>query len=108
VAYSSAGELIVHFFNDLTDPGAMWALLTPGAQAVYGNLAGFQQYWGTFSDVSGAHAQGVTPNSDGSVNVPIDVTYTTGDGASKSTNQSHKVLRVVQEGGHLLIDADTK
>lgn len=104
VAYSSAGELIVHFFNDLADPGATWALLTPGAQAVYGNLAGFQQYWGTFSDVSGAHAQGVTPNSDGSVNVPIDVTYTT----DKSTNQSHKVLRVVQEGGRLLIDANTK
>jgi len=42
------------------------------------------------------------------VNVPIDVTYTTGSGATTSTSTQHKQLRVVQENGVLLIDALAK
>jgi hypothetical protein len=82
--------------------------MTPGAQAVYGGEAAYQAYWAGFSEVSGNHAQGVAANADGSVTVPIDVTYTTGTGATKSTHTVHKDLRVVQEGRLLIDDPNTK
>ncbi|HKN96176.1 MAG TPA: serine/threonine-protein kinase [Pseudonocardiaceae bacterium] len=107
IDYHAAGELIVGYYG-LGDPAGRWAMLTPGAQAVFGDLAGFDRYWGQFSQVSSAHAQGVTTNSDGSVEVPIDVTYTTGTGGSEHTTTTHKLLRVVQEDGKLLIDDNAK
>jgi len=42
------------------------------------------------------------------VNVPIDVTYTTGTGATTASHGQHEQLRVVQENGVLLIDAVAK
>jgi hypothetical protein len=45
----------------------------------------------------------VTPNQDGSVNVPVDVTYTGSDGAARP---EHKVLKVIIENGKLAIDSD--
>lgn len=107
IDYHAAGELIVGYYG-LGDPAGRWAMLTPGAQAVFGDLAGFNTYWSQFSQVSSAHAQGVTTNSDGSVEVPIDVTYTTGTGGGRHTSTTHKLLRVVQENGRLLIDDNAK
>jgi eukaryotic-like serine/threonine-protein kinase len=104
IAYTPAGLLVVNYFSHLSDTAGRWAKLTPGAQAAFGGLGGFQQYWGQFSQLSSANANGVTVNSDGSVNVPIDVTYTTGTGASTATHGQHEQLRVVQENGVLLID----
>jgi serine/threonine protein kinase len=101
IPYQSAGQLVVNYFDNISDMSGRFALLTPGAQAAIGGLSGFEQYWGKFSDVSSAHAIGVTTNPDGSVEVPIQVTYTSTAGA---TNTVHKTLRVVQENGHLLID----
>ncbi|HEX3648998.1 MAG TPA: serine/threonine-protein kinase, partial [Pseudonocardiaceae bacterium] len=89
IDYHAAGELIVGYFG-LGDPAGRWASLTPGAQAVFGTYADFTAYWSTFSQVSSANAHGVTTNSDGSVLVPIDVTYITGTGASEHTTTTHK------------------
>ncbi len=108
INYSPAGQLVVDYFGRLADTAGRWAKLTPGAQAAFGGLNGFQQYWGQFSQLSSAHATGVTTNTDGSVNVPIDVTYTTGTGASTATHTTHEELRVVQENNMLLIDALAK
>jgi hypothetical protein len=108
ISYSPAGQLVVDYFGQLADTTGRWAKLTPGAQAAFGGMNGFQAYWSRYSQLSSAHATGVTTNTDGSVNVPIDVTYTTGSGATTSTSTQHKQLRVVQENGVLLIDAVAK
>ncbi|HEX4705816.1 MAG TPA: protein kinase [Pseudonocardiaceae bacterium] len=108
IDYRSAGLAVVNYFGDLANPAARFQLLTPGAQAAFGGMTGFQNYWGQFSQLSSAHAIGVTKNSDGSVNVPIDVTYTTGTGPGASTSTAHRALRVVEENNVLLIDALAK
>ncbi len=104
IDYRSAGLMVVNYFGNLGDPGTRFGLLTPGAQAAFGGISGFTQYWSQYTQLSSAHAIGVTTNSDGSVTVPIDVTYTTGTGASATTATHHYALRVVQESGRLLID----
>jgi serine/threonine protein kinase len=104
IDWTSAGQLVVNYYDNIGNTEGRWAMLTPGAQAAFGGLSGFTQYWGKYSGVSSQHAIGVTPNSDGSVEVPIDVTYTTGTGSSQSTSTAHKQLRVVEENGQLLID----
>jgi serine/threonine protein kinase len=104
ISWSSAGSLVVNYYDNIGDSAGRWAMLTPGAQAAFGGQSGFNTYWGKYSQVSSQHAIGVTPNPDGSVEVPIDVTYTTGTGAGQTTNTVHKQLRVVQENGQLLID----
>jgi len=109
IDYSSAGQTVVDYFGDLGDPAGRFALLTPGAQAAFGGLSGFTSYWSQYSQLSSAHAIGVTTNTaDGSVEVPIDVTYTTGSGSGGSSQTKHETLRVVQENGKLLIDAEAK
>jgi hypothetical protein len=100
IDWSSAGQLVINYYNGFSNPESAWQMLSPTAQAVYGSLPAFEQHWGQYKSVSASNATGVTPNSDGSVNVPVDVTT---DGSS-----SHKTVRVVQENGQLLIDGDTR
>jgi eukaryotic-like serine/threonine-protein kinase len=108
--WQPAGQLLIDFYSGLTGSGAnlpgMWAKLTPGAQAVYGSETAFQAYWAAYSSVSGSGAHGaeVGANPDGSVHMPIDVQYTGPTGSSSM----HQLMRIVQEGGQLLIDADTR
>jgi serine/threonine protein kinase len=104
IDFHDAGQTVVNYYG-AGAPAARFAMLTPGAQAVFGSAAAFQTYWAQFSQVSSAHAIGVTVNPDGSVEVPIDVTYTKADGTAVG---AHKVLRVVQENGRLLIDDNAK
>jgi len=108
IAYSAAGQTVVNYFGDLNDPAGRFALLTPGAQAAFGGLSEFTSYWSQYSQLSSAHAIGVTTNADGSVEVPIQVTYTTGSGSSVSTQTKQETMRVVQENGKLLIDETAK
>jgi hypothetical protein len=108
IGYSAAGGTVVAYFGNFGSPGYRFSLLTPGAQAAFGGLTGFENYWSQFTQLSSAHAIGVTLNSDGSVNVPIDVTYTTGTGPGASTQTQQRIVRVVQENGKLLIDALAK
>jgi eukaryotic-like serine/threonine-protein kinase len=100
IDWSSAGQLVIDFYAGMSNPASSWAKLSAKGQAVYGNEQSFQQYWSQYKQVSASHARGVTPNADGSVNVPVDVNY--------GTRQEHKVLRVTEENGKLAIDSDSR
>ncbi|MGH3623542.1 MAG: serine/threonine-protein kinase [Sciscionella sp.] len=100
IPYSQAGQLVINYYNGFSNPSSAWGMLTSSGKAVYGSEQAFQQYWKKYSPVSAQNARGVTTNSDGSVNVPVDVT------AGGQT--THKVVRVVNQNGTLLIDADTR
>ncbi|TCO46725.1 serine/threonine-protein kinase [Actinocrispum wychmicini] len=100
IDWSSAGRLVINYYGS-GDAATRWAMLTPQGQATYGGLEQFQQYWSAYPQLSSRNANGVTPNQDGSVTVPVDVTYANG-------NQQHKQVRVVRTGGQLKIDSDTK
>ncbi len=102
--YSSAGRLVIQFYGD-APLDQRWAMLGPNAKAVFGDRAGFDQHWGQFAYVSSANARGVTPNEDGSVNVPVQVTTKTADGAEETRGRQ---VKVVSSGGALLIDSDPR
>ncbi|WP_424189235.1 serine/threonine-protein kinase [Actinokineospora sp. G85] len=102
--YSSAGRLVIQFYGDAS-LDQRWSMLGPNARAVFGDRAGFDQYWGQFAYVSSANARGVTPNEDGSVNVPVQVTTKTADGAQETRGRQ---VTVVSSGGSLLIDSDPR
>ena len=101
IEYSAAGELVIDYYGNFGDPARRWGMLSSNAQAEFGDEDAFREYWSGFTDVSSANAYGVTPNQDGSVNVPVDVTYTKESG----TTQEHKTLRVTRVNGKLVIDS---
>jgi hypothetical protein len=105
INWSQAGQLVIDYYNGMDNPQATWAMLGKGGRAAFGDQRAFEQYWKRYKQVSARNARGVTPNPDGSVNVPVDVTYTGSDGA---TRQEHRVLHVVIEDGRLVIDSDAK
>jgi len=104
IAWHDAGQLVIDYYNGLDDTPSAWALLSPTAQATFGSEAGFRSYWGQYSSVSGANAFGLTNNPDGSVRVPVDVTYH----KAGSSEVVKRVLRVTRINGHLLIDSDPR
>lgn len=104
IGWSDAGQLVIDYYNGLNSASSAWRLLSPTAQAVFGNESRFQSYWSQYSSVSARNAFGVTDNPDGSVRVPVDVTYTTG-GAAQVLKRA---LRVSRLEGHLLIDSDPR
>ncbi|MCT2586362.1 serine/threonine protein kinase [Actinophytocola sp. S1-96] len=99
--YSAAGNTVIDYYNNFDNPQARWNLLSSNAKAQFGGLAAFKEYWSQYSSVSSRNAQGVTPNADGSVNVPVDVTYTKGDGSVEEKRH----VRVSREGGQLVVDS---
>jgi serine/threonine protein kinase len=105
INWSQAGQLVIDYYNGLADPGTAWGMLSRNGQAVFGDQQAFATYWGQFKNVSARNAHGVTPNADGSVNVPVDVTYVGKDGASRP---DHKVLKVINDQGHLAIDSEAR
>ncbi len=104
IGYSEAGNLIIGYYGNVENAAGRWAMLTPHAQALFGGEQAFTEYWAQYTDVSSQNATGVTPNEDGSVNVPVDVTYTSASGPAVQ----HRVLRVTRVNGQLLIDSDAK
>jgi eukaryotic-like serine/threonine-protein kinase len=104
IGWSDAGQLVIDYYNGLDNPSSAWRLLSPTAQAVFGNEADFRSHWSQYSSVSARNAFGVTDNPDGSVKVPVDVTYHTGD----SARVVKRVLRVTRLDGRLLIDSDPR
>jgi hypothetical protein len=104
IGWSDAGQLVIDYYNGLDDAPSAWALLSPTAQATFGSEAGFQSYWSQYSSVSGANAFGLSNNPDGSVRVPVDVTYH----KAGSSEVVKRVLRVTRMNGHLLIDSDPR
>jgi eukaryotic-like serine/threonine-protein kinase len=100
IDWGQAGQLVIDYFGSAT-PAARWAMLTPEAQQAYGSADDFQQYWAAYPQLSSRNARNVRLNGDGSVTVPVDVTYASG-------NQQHKEIRVVKVGGQVKIASDTK
>ncbi|MGH3718436.1 MAG: serine/threonine-protein kinase [Pseudonocardiaceae bacterium] len=104
IGWSDAGQLVIDYYNGLDNPSSAWQLLSPTAQAVFGDESQFQSQWSRYSSVSARNAFGVTDNPDGSVRVPVEVTYTTGGTAQVLK----RALRVTRLDGHLLIDSDPR
>lgn len=104
IGWSDAGQLVIDYYNGLDNPSSAWRLLSPTAQAVFGNESDFRSHWSQYSSVSARNAFGVTDNPDGSVKVPVDVTYHTVGGAQVVK----RVLRVTRLDGRLLIDSDPR
>jgi serine/threonine protein kinase len=100
IEYSPAGQLVIDYYTGLDDLDSAWGMLSPRAQASFGDMAAFRAYWGQYSQVSARNAQGVTTNADGSVTVPVDVTY---DGRTEQ-----RQLRVTRLDGRLLIDSEAR
>jgi len=103
INFSQAGQLVIDYYNGTDNPASNWDKLSTNLRSAFGGESAFRQYWSQFKQVSARNARGVTTNPDGSVNVPVDVTYTGQDGASR---QEHKVLKVIIENGRLAIDSD--
>jgi serine/threonine protein kinase len=104
IGWSDAGQLVIDYYNGLNTPSSAWQLLSPAAQAVFGTESDFQSHWSQYSSVSARNAFGVTDNPDGSVRVPVEVTYNTGGNAQVVK----RALRVTRLDGHLLIDSDPR
>jgi hypothetical protein len=102
VAWSSAGQRVIDFYDLPGGAAASWGMLTPAAQQVFGSEQEFRQYWSQYRSVSsrGASAYKRANNADGSVDIQVTVNY--GD------KSGQKVLRVVDSGGKLLIDSDPR
>jgi hypothetical protein len=98
---------VIDYYNGLDNPSAAWQLLSPTARAAFGSEPSFRSYWSQYSAVSARNAFGVTDNPDGSVNVPVDVSYET-SGAEATKQVVKRELRVVRLDGRLLIDSDPR
>jgi hypothetical protein len=103
INWSQAGQLVIDYYNGTHNPQTAWGMLSGNLRTAFGDLPAFQQYWSQYKQVGARNARGVTTNPDGSVNVPVDVTYTGQDGAAR---QEHKTLKVIIENGRLAIDSD--
>jgi eukaryotic-like serine/threonine-protein kinase len=104
IAWRDAGQLVIDYYNGLDDPSAAWGLLSPAAQATFGNESSFRSYWAQYTSVSARNASGVTDNPDGTVRVPVDVTYHR-DGSNQVIKRSLQVTRL---NGELLIASDPR
>lgn len=96
VSWGEAGKLVGQFYNDPD-----WDQLTPAAQAVYGSEDEFETYWDEhslsgWSDASAPNGA----NADGSVDIQVQLDFGNG-------KQPHTV-RVVNSGGNLKLDGDTR
>ena len=104
IAWRDAGQLVIDYYNGLENLPSAWEQLSPTARAFFGNEANFRSHWSQYSSVSARNAFGVTDNPDGTVTVPVDVTYNTAGGAQVVKRQ----LRVTRLDGQLLIDSDPR
>ncbi|WP_269844567.1 serine/threonine-protein kinase [Actinokineospora bangkokensis] len=102
--WGAAGRRVIEFYGD-APLAQRWAMLGPNAQAVFGGQAQFEQYWGAFAYVASRDANGVSPNADGSVTVPVEVTTKTAGGAEQVRRLR---VVVVSLDGQLLIDSDPR
>ncbi|MFK0250677.1 serine/threonine-protein kinase [Amycolatopsis azurea] len=102
IGYQPAGQRVVDFYSSAGSPEG-WAMLTPDAQAAYGDQAKYQEYWAAnqLSSYKGASANKGN-NADGSVDITINLTF-------KSGGSEAKTVRVIDGGGgQLLIAGDTR
>jgi serine/threonine protein kinase len=100
IDWSAAGRLIIAYYGSAS-VDAKWGMLSVEVQQSFGSLQAFTEYWAKYPQVSSRNANGVRENGDGSVTVPVDVTYASG-------NSTHKELRVIKVGGQLKVASDGK
>jgi len=95
-----AGQRVIDFYSAAgTDAG--WAMLTPAAQGVYGSQQQFKQYWAENEPTKWSGASGERGvNDDKSIDIFTSVDYDNGT--------ERLPTRVINSGGKLLIDADTR
>ncbi|MGI5220157.1 serine/threonine-protein kinase [Nocardia sp. CA-290969] len=99
VEWVQAGQLLEQFY---LDPAGSWSLLTPAAQQVYGSQAEYEQYWSTRTVESFNRIEAFKGNNpDGSVDMRVN-------NLSYGGQTRNPTLRVVNSGGRLLIDSDTR
>ncbi|WP_130343171.1 serine/threonine-protein kinase [Herbihabitans rhizosphaerae] len=103
IDWAEAGRLVIAYYNSHSDQAKRWSMLSSRAQSQVGGQQAFISCTAQFTDVSARNAYGVTPNADGSVTVPVDVTHKTATGGSAEKRS----LVVTRENGQLVIDADT-
>ncbi|MFB7879084.1 MULTISPECIES: serine/threonine-protein kinase [unclassified Nocardia] len=100
VDIGSAGQLVEDFYSN---PAGSWSLLTPAAQKLYGSETAFREYWNgriinTFTSITAVSGN----NADGSTDMQL--ASITIDGQTRS----NMVMRVVNSGGRLQIDGNTR
>ncbi|WP_409187050.1 serine/threonine-protein kinase [Amycolatopsis sp. VS8301801F10] len=103
VQWGPAGDRVVDFYSSAGSPGA-WAMLTPSAQAAFGDEASFASYWAQngLSSYKGASVYKRQNNADGSVDVQITLT-------PKGGAPTPKVVQVIAaEDGTLMINSDPR
>ena len=103
VEWGPAGQLAVNFYQNAGSPSA-WAMLTPSAQAAFGDQAAFASYWdqNKLSGYKNASVYKRQNNPDGSADVQI--TLTPEGGASMQ-----KVVQVIAgPDGTLMINSDPR
>lgn len=99
VEWVQAGQLIEQFY---LDPTGSWSLLTPAAQQVYGSQQEFQQYWSTRTVQNFSRIEAYKGNNpDGSVDMRVN-------NLSYGGQTRNPTLRIINSGGGLLIDSDTR
>ncbi|WP_157494378.1 hypothetical protein [Kutzneria sp. 744] len=97
--------MVINYYNT-PNPTAGWGSLSTNIQALFNNdQNAYNQYWAGFSQVYGNGAFGVSDNPDGSVSVPVDVTFIGTDGSNVT---QHKQIRVIRVAGQLRIDGDPR
>ncbi|WP_406643103.1 protein kinase domain-containing protein [Amycolatopsis sp. WGS_07] len=103
VEWGPAGQLAVKFFQNAGSPTA-WAMLTPSAQAAFGDQAAFASYWdqNKLSGYKGANVYKHQNNPDGSADVQITLTPEGGE-------PTQKIVQVIAgPDGTLLINSDPR
>lgn len=105
VEWGPAGSQVINFYSKVSDdPGTAWSMLTPDAQAAYGDQTGFQTFWSqhALNGYGGANAYKHANNDDGSVDIQITLKF---KGAANET----KNVRVLDSGGgDLKISGETR
>ncbi|MEQ0557633.1 protein kinase [Amycolatopsis sp. NEAU-NG30] len=99
IDFTPAGLRVIAFYSFPEGAAASWAMLTPAAQQVYGSQEAFNEYWSKFKSVSAKRASGAF-NDDGSVTITATVVF--------PDHEEQHSFRIVNSGGQLLIDAQTK
>ena len=102
IQFSDGGNFMVGFFSNATkNPATAWNQLTTLGQFYYHDSEDlFTRYWSGQGQVYTGHVNTVSKNSDGSLTVPVPLTY--GSGQSGQVD-----ARVVQTGAGLQVDSNT-
>ncbi|HEY4454397.1 MAG TPA: protein kinase [Pseudonocardiaceae bacterium] len=107
VDWGAAGNKVLAYFSSNVliggNAASGWAMLSPRGQSYFGSQQAFTAYWAQFQQISSNGEHPVTPNGDGSVQVPANVSY----GQYPNPSTSAMSLRVVSVNGQLYIDSDT-